>query len=132
MRDNKSLIVYKENIFNKIKKFFINLFSSKNKEENIIVNLPEKENYIGSSKKKFNEYISFRENKEELNIINDVRKNPDMLNRMSMEELDKIEEAILNRTKFVDRKISKLRTDLMMKKMEFKSSNGEVEIYGRK
>ena len=116
MEDKKSLIVYKENIFTKIKKFFINIFSKRNKELEFVVETVPNESYIGNTKNKFNEYISFKENKEELNLINSVRNNLNILQNMSMDELNKVEDAIKNRQNFVNKKISKLKTDLMMKK----------------
>lgn len=67
-------------------------------------------------KKTFREEISFRENKQDIDLINFVRNNIDMLKTMSIDELDKIEKAIENRQAFVDKKIAKLKTDLIMKK----------------
>ena len=118
MQDKKQMIIYKENIFDKIKNLFTNIFNLKKKEilleESAIL-----DNYIGKSRENFNKYISFKEDKNELAIINKVRANTDILKNMSMEELDRVGEAILNRTQFVDRKISKLKTDLMMKQNEY-------------
>ena len=115
MKDNKNLIVYKDSIFDKIKNFIKNIFNKKEKNE--IVEENEKEPvYIGNKKKKFNEYISFKENKEDLNLINSIRENPGSLNNMTLEELDKVEDAIRSRQKFINKKIAKLKTDLVMKK----------------
>lgn len=113
MKDNKGLIVYKENIFIKIKNFFRSLFGKKESQE--IKTIKENTN-MGETKKKFNEFISFKENKQELEIINKVRQNPEILKQMSMKELDEVENAIKNRKNFVDKKIVKLKTDLMMRK----------------
>ena len=96
MKDNKSLVVYKNNIFNKIKNFFKNLLKK------LIID-----------KQKFNEFISFKEDKEDLKIINEIRNNPNTLNNISLSELDKIEKAIINRQNFINKKISKLKTDLI-------------------
>ncbi len=115
MEENKNLIVYKQNIFDKIKNFFLNIFHKKGQKE-IIEKNSQETSYIGSTKKKFNEYISFKEDKDELNMINTIRKNPEALKSMNWEELDKIENAIRNRQRFVDKKIAKLKTDLMMRK----------------
>ena len=57
------------------------------------------------------------ENKEEIKLINSVRNDINILNDMSLEELDNVEKAILNRINYVDKRISKLNTDLRMKKM---------------
>ena len=109
MKDNKSLVVYKNNIFNKIKNFFKNLL--KKRPQNIIEETKQ-ENLI-TDKQKFNEFISFKEDKEDLKIINEIRNNPNTLNNISLSELDKIEKAIINRQNFINKKISKLKTDLI-------------------
>ena len=117
MQENKNLIVYKESIFTKIKNFFKNIFGKK--ETNDVIQENSKDtSYINSSKQSFNELISFRENKEELELINAIRNNPEKLYSMDMEELDKIELAIRNRQRFVNKKIEKLKTDLAMKKSQ--------------
>ena len=117
MKDNKSLVVYKNNIFNKIKNFFKNLL--KKRPQNIIEETKQ-ENLI-TDKQKFNEFISFKEDKEELKIINEIRNNPNTLNNISLSELDKIEKAIINRQNFINKKISKLKTDL--KAQNYKNLN---------
>ena len=123
MQENKNLIVYKESIFTKIIKSVKNRLIFKNifgkKETNDVIQENSKDtSYINSSKQSFNELISFRENKEELELINAIRNNPEKLYSMDMEELDKIELAIRNRQRFVNKKIEKLKTDLAMKKSQ--------------
>ena len=116
--DKKSLIIYKESIFNKIKYFFKHLFN-RNKEINYTVQMQEKDNVkkiIGNTQKTFKEEVSFRENKQDIDLIKFVRNNIDMLNTMSIEELDKIEKAIERRQNFVNKKIEKLKKDLIIKK----------------
>ena len=118
MRENKSLIVYKESFFVKLKNFFKNIFDKKNSKE-IHHELAENEIHVehsANSKNKFKDYISFKENKEEIQLINKVRDNTELLWAMTDEELDRVEEAIQDRQKYVERKTSKLKTDLMMKK----------------
>ena len=114
MEDNKEITIYKESIFAKLKKFFSSIFNKKTEVEikPIIQNVQKSTN----QKKKFNEYISFRENREELKLINSVRNDINILNDMSLEELDNVEKAILNRINYVDKRISKLNTDIKMKK----------------
>lgn len=117
MEDKKNLIVYKENIFSKIKRFFINIFHKKT--ENTKLDYPQTIpdlNNIQSSKQKFNDYISFKENKGELDLIDSIRDNTVILDKMSDEELNKVEKAILNRINYVDKRIAKLKTDLKIKK----------------
>lgn len=113
MNKNNSLIVYKENLFTKLKNFFRNIFSKKEvqiiQEREIIIP-------IGEKKKNFIKMISFKENKEELDLINKVRQNPEILMKMNAEELNELENAIKNRQDFVDKKIAKLKTDLSRKK----------------
>ena len=111
MEENKSLAEYKENIFTKIKKFLKNLFTKKNKFD-----IEESQETIiePNNKKSFNEYISFREDEQELEIINEIMENPKKLYLMNMDELDNIENAIRKRQNYVDKKIAKLKTDLMM------------------
>ena len=115
MADKKEIIVYKENIFSKIKKFFSSIFNKKVEVE--IKPIIPSVNRIPNQKGKFNEYISFKENKEELKLIDSVRNDINILNEMSLEELDEVEKAVLNRINYVDKRISKLNTDLKMKKM---------------
>ena len=115
MTYKKEIIVYKENIFSKIKKFFSSIFNKKTEME-IKPTIPST-NKISNQKEKFNEYISFREDTEGLKLINSVRNNIDILDEMSLEELDEVEKAVLDRINYVDKRISKLNTDLRMKKM---------------
>lgn len=115
MADKKEIMVYKENIFKKIKKFFSYIFN-KNTELEIKQPIPST-NKISNQKEKFNEYISFREDKEGLKLINSVRNDLNILDEMSLEELDEVEKAVLARINYVDKRISKLNTDLRMKKM---------------
>ena len=115
MEDKKEITIYKESIFSKLKNFFISIFNKKTEIEikPTIQNIQKSTN----QKKKFDEYISFRENKEEIKLINSVRNDINILNDMSLDELDNVEKAILNRINYVDKRISKLNTDLRMKKM---------------
>ena len=115
MEDKKEIIVYKENIFSKIKKFFSSIFNKKTEVE-IKQTIPSTKN-ISNQKEKFNEYISFREDKEELKLINSIRKDLNILDEMSLEELNEVEKAVVDRINYVDKRISKLNTDLRMKKM---------------
>lgn len=118
MGEHKSLIVYKESIFVKIKNFIKGIFS-KRESEKIEQEINEGALHVElftNRKKQFNEYISFKEKKEEIQLIHEVRNNIESLWTMTEEELDKVEMAIKNRQKYVDKKIAKLKTDLMMKK----------------
>jgi len=118
MGEHKSLIVYKESIFVKIKNFIKGIFS-KREPEKVEQEINEGALHVElftNRKKQFNEYISFKENKEEIQLIHEVRNNIESLWTMTEEELDKVEMAIKNRQKYVDKKIAKLKTDLMMKK----------------
>lgn len=115
MEDKKEIIVYKENIFSKIKKFFSSIFNKKTEVE-IKQTIPSTKN-ISNQKEKFNEYISFREDKEGLKLINSIRKDLNILDEMSLEELNEVEKAVVDRINYVDKRISKLNTDLRMKKM---------------
>lgn len=111
MEENKSLVEYKENIFTKIKNFFKNLFIKKNKFD---IEESQKTIINPNNKRAFNEHISFKEDAQELEIINEVMKNNEKLYLMNMDELDNIENAIRKRQNYVDKKIAKLKTDLMM------------------
>lgn len=115
MADKKEMIVYHENIFLKIKKFFNNIFNKKLNED--VKPITQSVNKTTNQREKFNEYISFKENKAELKLINSIKSNLNMLNEMSLEDLDEVEKAILNITNYVDKRIAKLKTDLKMKKM---------------
>ena len=117
MEDKNIMIVYKENIFSKIKRFFNNIFNKKS-EKNVNIDLTKANN--AKQEKKFMESISFKENKNELNIINSIRNNIEALDKMDSKELDDVENAILNRMNYIDKKIEKLKTDLEMKKMNRK------------
>ncbi len=119
MEDKKDLIVYKETIFSKIKRLFTNIFHKNTETIELIQPQTTSDlNNIPNSKQKFNEYISFKENKEELNLIDSIRNNTDILEKMSYEELNKVEKAILNRINYVDKRIAKLKTDLKIKRNE--------------
>ncbi len=118
MKDHKDMIVYKKDIFSKIKHFFCNLFK-KNVQFDIVEQSKPEICYIGRSKKQFNDYISFKDNKDDLRIINEIKKSPDILVKMNMDELDNIEKAIINRTRYIDKKIEKIKMDLMLQKKNF-------------
>ena len=57
------------------------------------------------------------EDKKGLKLINSIRKDLNILDEMSLEELNEVEKAVLDRINYVDKRISKLNTDLRMKKM---------------
>ena len=115
---DKKMEIYGKDFFSRIKRFLNSIFYKKTEDENKNRIVFYDENKAKSQKKKFREYISFREDKKELKLIKSVRNNINILNKMSFEELDQVERAILNRMNYVDKRILKLETDIKMKKMQ--------------
>lgn len=114
MEDNKYLVVYKKSFFNKIKSFFKNIFYKpepirKKKVEPIIPEILKFE----EQKNIFKEEIIFKENQDDLKKINEIKKDISILKNMSLEELNTIENAIINRQKFIDNSIKKLNMDII-------------------
>ncbi len=111
--EDKKLIVKKDNIFSKIigkiRKFFC-----KNKKETNEINIPDKN--IENPKKEFLKNIEFKENMEDIEIINKVKDNEELIQNMSYDELKRLNEAIDNRQEYVDKKISILKSNIMMEK----------------
>ena len=111
--EDKNLIVKKDNIFSKIIGKIRNFFC-KNKNDIKENNVPDKN--IVNKKKEFLNNIEFKENTEDIEIINKVRDNEDLIYKMSYDELKRLNEAIDNRQEYVDKRISILKTNIMMEK----------------
>ena len=117
VEDNKKMVIYKDSFFLKIRNFFKNLFKfTKKPEVEVVEKTIPKPQKIQNQKEKFNEYISFKENKDDLREIEKVRSDLGSLDKMSLEELDEFERVVQRRQNYVNKKIAKLRTDLRMKK----------------
>ena len=117
MEDNKKMVIYKDSFFLKIRNFFKNLFKfTKKPEAEVVERTIPKPQKIQNQKEKFNDYISFKENKDDLREIEKVKSDLGSLNKMSLEELDEFERVVQRRQNYVNKKIAKLRTDLRMKK----------------
>lgn len=120
MNNNKYLIEYKQNIFTKIRNFLLGLFTIKSKTnytESTTEKFKENNIPLVNSKKRFNEFILYKENLEELKLINSIREHPEKLYQMNSDDLDNVHNAIKNRQYFIDRKIEKLKTDIKLKKI---------------
>lgn len=111
--DDKNLIVKKDNIFSKIIGKIRNFFF-KNKNDTKEFSVPNKN--IENKKREFLNNIEFKENTEDIGIINKVRDNKDLIYNMNYDELKRLNEAIENRQKYVDKGISVLKENIMMEK----------------
>ena len=110
MSEEKSLIVRKENIFNKLINFFKNLFAKKSSkpEENI-------QNHIIQEKDSKNNFIKeLRQSTEDENLVEQIRKDKSLLENMSIEALDNVIRAIKNRQQLVNEKIAIANQEILM------------------
>ena len=97
---NKNMIEYKESFISKIKKFFINLFKSKNEENTYVQevdNLNLKENISNKTEKAYFDDIKIDPSDinnyvDKKNFLKYVDGNVDALNLLSTDRLLKLEE----------------------------------------
>ncbi len=107
-KETKDLLIVQENIFSKIRNFFRNIFKKNTEINNNIDNRKEK---YKNNKNDFFKNNSYKENERDLKIINKIKKNPSLIDKMSLEELQEVKKVIENRQQFLDKKLAKLKTD---------------------
>lgn len=118
MNEEKSLIVKKENVFTKISNFFKNLLKRKTNKENVqIISNPgeELENKQENDKNSFIQEL--KKPIEEENLVENLKKNPEMLNSMSDEKLDEILEIVKNKRQMMKQKIELLKRQIEEKRV---------------
>ena len=135
MKDNKMVVVEKEGILKKIKKFFNKLFNSSNNNTNSEAQIIEKEN-INSEKDNFvNSLKVDRDNIKELKIkfengsitekeLTDYEK--EQLNKIDDDEIKAINERITHKKK----KIQQLRKDSKNKNPNYSRKLWQIKKVG--
>ena len=106
---------YKEGFFHKLKTFFANLFGKKTKSE--MVEQIEKEEKIEEVKKEeMSQKDIFSQMKEESkktnlkeDIFNMVNNNPELLNTLTLEQLEEIDKMYDQKIEEKEKKINKLK-----------------------
>ena len=116
MTEEKSLTVKKENIFTKISNFFKNLFKVKSSKENVQV-ISEPGEKVENKEEDKNSFIQeLRKPIEEENLVEDLKKNPGLLDSMSDEKLDEVFEIIKNKQQMLKQKIESLKKQINERK----------------
>ena len=109
---------YEESFIHRIKKFFVNLFSKKTKEE--IVEKIEKEekveNVVKEEKIQNDIFSQMKEGSKKANlkedIFNMVNSNPDVLSTLTLEQLEEIDKMYDQKIEEKEKKINKLKRAL--------------------
>ena len=120
MVKDKNLVIRSEDtIFNKIINFFKKKIFKESPTEKIVTRTNLNEN--NRKKEKFLDNISLKDDIEERYLIEKVEKNPDLLNSMTTEEIDKLNEALKHQQNILDKKIEQLENDISIQKRLNKS-----------
>lgn len=117
MTEEKSLSIKKENVFTKISNFFKNIFKRNSRKENVQI-ISEPGEKIENKEEDKNSFIQeLKKPIEEENLVENLKKNPDMLNSMSDEKLDEILEIVKNKRQLLQQKIEFLKKQIEEKKI---------------
>ena len=73
------------------------------------------------NKNSFIDEISVKEDYEELALIERVKKNPTLIDKMNIEELQNFNEIIKKRKSFLDKKLSNLKNEIAIKEIQLKN-----------
>ncbi len=116
MSEEKNLIVRKENIFTKISNFFKNIFKAKSNKENVqVINEPGEK--VENKEEDKNSFIQeLRKPIEEENLVENLKKNPELLDSMSDEKLDEVFEIIKNKQQMLKQKIELVKRQINERK----------------
>lgn len=118
-KEEKSMVIQKQGVFSKIKKIVERILNFFTKNKTITDNSDPKKIEI-SSKNNFIEYVSLKENKEDIEIIEKVKKDKKIIEEMSDEELRRLDEAIARRQRFLDKKIEQLKNEIIIKESKLR------------
>lgn len=118
-KEEKSMVIQKQGVFSKIKKIVERILNFFTKNKTITDNSDPKK-IETSSKNNFIEYISLKENKEDIEIIEKVKKDKKIIEEMSDEELRRLDEAIARRQRFLDKKIEQLKNEIIIKESKLR------------
>ena len=73
------------------------------------------------NKNSFINEISVKEDYEEIALIERVKKNPTLIDKMNIEELKKFNGIIKKRKSFLDKKLSNLKNEIAIKEIQLKN-----------
>ena len=73
------------------------------------------------NKNSFIDEISVKEDYEEIALIERVKKNPTLIDKMNIEELKKFNGIIKKRKSFLDKKLSNLKNEIAIKEIQLKN-----------
>ena len=118
-KEEKSMVIQKQGVFSKIKKIVERILNFFTKNKTITDNSDPKK-IETSSKNNFIEYVSLKENKEDIEIIEKVKKDKKIIEEMSDEELRRLDEAIARRQRFLDKKIEQLKNEIIIKESKLR------------
>lgn len=121
-KEEKSMVIQKQGVFSKIRKIVERILNFFTKNKTITDNSDSKK-IETSSKNNFIEYVSLKENKEDIEIIEKVKKDKKIIEEMSDEELRRLDEAIARRQRFLDKKIEQLKNEIIIKESKLRKKN---------
>lgn len=126
-KDKNLVIIKKEKFFDKILKFFKGIFLKKNMEENLTTSNVDR-NEIVEHKNEFLKEISVKEDKEEIGLIEKVEKNINLLNNMSLEELNQLNEVLNHQQSILDNKVKQLKNEIAITQFKLKKIDNTKKI----
>ena len=118
-KEEKSMVIQKQGVFSKIKKIVERILNFFTKNKTITDNSDPKK-IETSSKNNFIEYVSLKENKEDIEIIEKVKKDKKIIEEMSDEELRRLDEAIARKQRLLDKKIEQLKNEIIIKESKLR------------
>ena len=122
--EEKSIKQIKQNVFyKKIKKNQWKICKKKLKDNKNKNKTFLNEKIMVSNKNDFFEKISLKENKEDIEIIEEIKKDKAIIEKMDIEELSKICEAIKRRQMVLDKKVEQLKNEIAIKKFQSRKKN---------
>ncbi len=122
--EEKSIKQIKQNVFyKKIKKNQWKICKKKLKDNKNKNKTFLNEKIMVSNKNDFFEKISLKENKEDIELIEEIKKDKAIIEKMDIEELRKICEAIKRRQMVLDKKVEQLKNEIAIKKFQSRKKN---------